>query len=265
MQSEPGTCRGRRFFLEFRNNFGRGRGAAFTLIELLVVLAIISILSALLLPVLIGAKEKARRAACKNSMRQFTLCIHLYGGDHLDAVPSGLSESADVTDEHIPVISTQTRNSLLTYADTYRILDCPSLGQPFNTQQGWYYDGYGYVIGYNYLGGHTNTPWPEVAVGFASWVSPQTINDASMLVIVTDLNDWSPGYGKAFAPHTAHGAVLKDSDFGTDPAGASSEEIGAAAGNVGLLDGSVNWKNISQMSVYQGSRLWGDSGCLAAW
>jgi len=85
-------------------------------------------------------------------------------------------------------------------------------------------------------------------------------------VLVSEMNDWSPASGQKFAPHGSSGAIKDGGDYSnTFASGNSSREIGAAGGNVGLLDGSVSWKPISQMDVYQGSQAWQDNGCWATW
>ena len=133
----------------------------------------------------------------------------------------------------------------------------------------YYGEDYGYVLGYNYLGGHKGTPWPIAGLpATAEWISPQRSFDKPTTPIVTELNAWSTAHDvkMTFAPHGANGAIL-ETDHSGNPSfqGAPSEEIGAVGGHVGSMDGSIIWKHIKDMEIYRGSRLWDDTGCFTTW
>ena len=70
---------------ELRTGFLTG----FTLIELLVVISIITLLMAILIPVLGRARELGQRAVCLSNLRQFTLAWVAYADEHNGRIVSG--------------------------------------------------------------------------------------------------------------------------------------------------------------------------------
>jgi prepilin-type N-terminal cleavage/methylation domain-containing protein len=215
------------------------RTAAFTLIELLVVIAIIAILAALLLPALTSAKEKAKRTACKNNMRQCLIAIHLYGMDSEDKVPSARENQ---NQWHAIRVSNNTWTNLVRYSGNQAILDCPnfrwndSVLHRYNAQ-------WGFLIGYQYLG-------DAVVPGAQQypWYSPLKTTDSKTNVILADANHWGSD-GLIAVPHAKGGALYQNSSsYFWTTAGKTPAQLGALGGNVGALDGSVVWKTMKQMA-----------------
>ena len=218
----------------------RRPGWAFTLIELLVVIAIIAILAALLLPALAGAKEKAKRVACVNNMRQAILSVHMYGQDHREYVPSGRDNNGQW---HSIRISSVSYSNLVTYTGNFSIMDCPNF--TFGTQPR-YSGQWGYLIGYNYLGDANMAAWSRRSSTY--WYSPRRTTESGTNFIIADANHW--GGGLLMAPHCKSGPFQQNGATFTRAQGGSltdSIKAGAVGGNVGFLDGSARWINIGQM------------------
>ena len=230
---------------------------AFTLIELLVVIAIIAILASMLLPALARAKERAKRIQCMNAQKQFVLAMTMYAHDNRDNLPShqtGAMGSLGYWAWDLPwdVGTVMNQNGT-----QYKIFYCPSTSPKFSEQDWfnlWNYQTNSYhVLGYAMTLANTAT----VAVSNQNVkILPQPIQigpvsvlpTASDRVMIADATLSLPGQDNESQRYTYNYTSVP----GGYPKPHTSPHLkGAipAGGNLGMLDGHVEWRKFELMKV----------------
>ena len=211
---------------------------AFTLVEVLVVIGIIAVLIAILLPALSKARDQARRVECSARWRQLAAAVHIYADDNRGKVPPGNRDNNN--EEHCIWLSRNAFDIFVGTMDVRKMLSCPYLQ---DTQPNYPTNNIGWVIGYDYLGGHV-----KLRIAAANdWLSPLQISERGSPAIFCDMNDWSPTDGWTAIGHRKSG----QGGFYLNTGGASAQAHGSAGGNVAYLDGSVVWRRIDEMKEHQ--------------
>ena len=119
------------------------RDRGFSLVELVVVMAIITVLAAIMFPMIFTAREAARRRVCMSNLRQIGMALQMYAGDHggrLPPVPRGEKSAAEMdmicvldASESVKArfgIDHTVADVLMPYVGNREIFRCPSYAPP---------------------------------------------------------------------------------------------------------------------------------------
>ena len=236
------------------------RVAGFTLVELLVVIAIISILAGLLLPALSGAKDSAKRTQCLSNVKQVDYSLTMYAETYNQKFPQ-VASGRWAWD--LPVSMAET----VVQGASWKVFYCPCCG--LSDQDNMFL--------WNFSTNSTNPKYRYRVIGYAMTfpgTSTVLFTNQNPSLLPQSMTDTNTGITVP-APTTSERVLVADAVISqphdgdevnrqlnsyVHVKGGDSHVIWQrtshidtknfpTGGNLGMLDGHVEWRNFRQMHV----------------
>jgi prepilin-type processing-associated H-X9-DG protein len=226
----------------------RSSRRAFTFIELLVVVCLLALLVITQWPALAKATHQTTRAQCVANLRQVTMAFHIYAAENGDKLPVA---TAGFWAWDIPW---NLGTTLGNYGASRNTLYCPAnLSQ--NIDALWNYVANSYrVIDYALtLAGGTSissTNWNATLTPQPIAFGPAIIRPplASQKVLVADATLSQPGQDNE-AIRNSYNYTSIQSGYATPLRTSHVDRYLPSGGNLGMVDGHVEWRVFQQMHV----------------
>lgn len=236
---------------------------AFTLIELLVVVSIIALLVSILLPSLSKAREHAKRVVCANNIKQHLLVMVMYSHQNNDFYPL-YGDGNWLWD-----VDCETVDFMMDNGSVREMFYCPSFAEK-DSDWLWHFpndtpenEGPFRLTGYFWLmdgpapDGRIDTITGQTIIlqgsGNKTFVKKSDCKNASEKELVIDcvLSNRSENpsvypLGK-FTDIRGTWWVKAGKAYRTNHLPANKDGTIAAGGNIGFVDGHVNWRDFNEM------------------
>lgn len=251
---------------------------AFTLVELLVVIAIIALLMSILVPALRKARDQAMRAVCGNNVKNIVMGLIMYADNNRNKLPPATGgwlwdHDRNMVTAIMKPMGLRWEEACETQAEWNQrggdmrapdVFYCPAnTTQKRNRQQCWDYHhpGGGWsnyrVLGYFFLFNNTQGNRGKSALPAGAepwnWVSTIDVRQAAKVELITDVTMSDvDAYPVAQYPNGNFASIITGSGQGsytgqTDTTSHLKSAKEAWGGNMGFVDGHVDWRPFNEM------------------